>query len=1049
MPSIPFTGRQAEQDFLRKQLQLAREQGTRLVLITTPAGMGKTALVRHFLDSIKDSCVCAEGRGWDNRAAVPYHALREAVLRLPQPSPSRESPYLDVFLEGEGSQETGNLPPDLLFRSLGRFLSQCNRPFCLFLDDLQWADEGTFEWLDFALHELQELPLLLLGACRSEEQENIRPFLSRSEQWIREGRFCRCELGPLSQEEVETLVQQAIPSQDWQEDLADRIWQRSEGIALWAVEEIGAYLEGSSGESAGDALIRYRIECLSKSDRELLNQAAVIGERFSMEPLVAALGKEPLEIAHRLAALSSNGFLLAEEDGYSFVHSRYREALLTLMSPSLRRLYHQRLTEHASHLHPADHTYHLVQAGHAEEGIEALLKQGDNAWELADWRDALRYYQEALWLTWSQPGNSQEMRRAAYERIGDVHLLTVTEPEIARGYYEAALALTQNPREIVSLLCRLVETYAGSPRAIQCLEDAARLVAQVQDKALQTWVQFLQAKINPLPSFSSQRTLYRLGHQLLQQHTLPVPLLNHIRLAHLQLAGEFRDLKAIQNHALALKQIPLQSWTAACHHFSLGGAYHNIGYLSDAKFHMEQAARIFNHLGRSDEAYAAYDNWAGDAIYMGEWAQARSLLQEIFPRAMEGQPLGIFQCMCKTWIYDHHPDGPQWARQQLEALSTHLLGKSLEERPWNIDVPLQELGSAERIFRDIGQKEEFKTLLETFVERLQKAGYKNKAIWCFHNSIERPEVMPVDDVKKWRWTAGSKEGGFSIEKGKVILSTAPHMGFIYLTIPRLMKTVLGDFTLQATVHSGIEVLENVVYCRQQAGTGHTAEKAMGGGGLLVLKDPLNNLRLFAHVREPSEVFFEVRENGQRRTLGRGLLKDNSPVCLRLEKKGTSLWAYAANEGCDWYLCGEIDLPNWERVEVGIYGECLTDLYPLVRRAETRFWNIGLKSSATQPRPVAQDDVLYPRPVVEPDSEFPEIIAESRRMQKLLQQVRQIAKIDSPVLLTGETGTGKELMARALHKLGSRSTGPFIPLNCAAIAPDLLESGHGSKKGQIG
>ena len=136
MHSIPFTGRRAEQNFLRQQLHLAKEQGTRLVLITAPAGMGKTALARHFLDSVKDSCVCAEGRGWDNRAAVPYHALREAVLQLPQTtSPvsqkagNSDFSYLKIFLKEGSSKEIGHLPPDLLFRSLGNLLADCADSF--------------------------------------------------------------------------------------------------------------------------------------------------------------------------------------------------------------------------------------------------------------------------------------------------------------------------------------------------------------------------------------------------------------------------------------------------------------------------------------------------------------------------------------------------------------------------------------------------------------------------------------------------------------------------------------------------------------------------------------------------------------------------------------------------------------------------------------------------------------------------------------------------------------------------------------------------------
>jgi len=68
-----------------------------------------------------------------------------------------------------------------------------------------------------------------------------------------------------------------------------------------------------------------------------------------------------------------------------------------------------------------------------------------------------------------------------------------------------------------------------------------------------------------------------------------------------------------------------------------------------------------------------------------------------------------------------------------------------------------------------------------------------------------------------------------------------------------------------------------------------------------------------------------------------------------------------------------------------------------------------------------------------------IIGRSRRMQDLLAEVDRIADTPVNVLITGETGTGKELIARALHYNGARGEGPFIALNCTAIPETLLES----------
>ncbi len=69
----------------------------------------------------------------------------------------------------------------------------------------------------------------------------------------------------------------------------------------------------------------------------------------------------------------------------------------------------------------------------------------------------------------------------------------------------------------------------------------------------------------------------------------------------------------------------------------------------------------------------------------------------------------------------------------------------------------------------------------------------------------------------------------------------------------------------------------------------------------------------------------------------------------------------------------------------------------------------------------------------------EIVGDSELMQRLREQLRIVAPTNAPVLITGENGTGKELVARALHFYSRRSHQPFVEVNCAAIPEDLIES----------
>jgi len=83
--------------------------------------------------------------------------------------------------------------------------------------------------------------------------------------------------------------------------------------------------------------------------------------------------------------------------------------------------------------------------------------------------------------------------------------------------------------------------------------------------------------------------------------------------------------------------------------------------------------------------------------------------------------------------------------------------------------------------------------------------------------------------------------------------------------------------------------------------------------------------------------------------------------------------------------------------------------------------------------------LYLEDEIRSELNFEEIVGKSEALRYVLNQVETVAPTDSTVLIYGETGTGKELIARALHNLSGRRSGAFVKLNCAAIPTGLLES----------
>jgi len=105
--------------------------------------------------------------------------------------------------------------------------------------------------------------------------------------------------------------------------------------------------------------------------------------------------------------------------------------------------------------------------------------------------------------------------------------------------------------------------------------------------------------------------------------------------------------------------------------------------------------------------------------------------------------------------------------------------------------------------------------------------------------------------------------------------------------------------------------------------------------------------------------------------------------------------------------------------------------------------------AEQERNRLQQQNLYLREEIKSEYNFEEIVGQSAALQKVLKDIDRVAATDASVLIFGETGTGKELVARAIHARSARKDKPLIKVNCAALAPGLVESElFGHEKGSF-
>jgi PAS domain S-box-containing protein len=127
---------------------------------------------------------------------------------------------------------------------------------------------------------------------------------------------------------------------------------------------------------------------------------------------------------------------------------------------------------------------------------------------------------------------------------------------------------------------------------------------------------------------------------------------------------------------------------------------------------------------------------------------------------------------------------------------------------------------------------------------------------------------------------------------------------------------------------------------------------------------------------------------------------------------------------------------------GSFRWCLTRCNP-VRDENGQITRLYLASTDIHDRKSAEERLQLEnvalREEIEKTSMFEEIVGTSRALQTVLSRISKVAPSNSTVLITGETGTGKELVARAIHRRSDRSSGAFVGVNCAAIPRDLIAS----------
>ena len=137
------------------------------------------------------------------------------------------------------------------------------------------------------------------------------------------------------------------------------------------------------------------------------------------------------------------------------------------------------------------------------------------------------------------------------------------------------------------------------------------------------------------------------------------------------------------------------------------------------------------------------------------------------------------------------------------------------------------------------------------------------------------------------------------------------------------------------------------------------------------------------------------------------------------------------------IVGVLSLGSWR--EYAFSQDDVTFLGQIARQVAIAIENAWAFGEVSELKNKLALEKLYLEDEIRSELKFEEIVGKSEALRRVLQEVETVAPTDSTVLIYGETGTGKELIARAVHNLSSRQPNGFVKLNCAAIPTGLLES----------
>ena len=1083
-----FVGRESEMKILSAMLQDVQAGEQRVVLISGESGVGKSKLAEELLgDALIHDFLCLKGSGQEEGGQI-YGAL------------------IDAFQQVKTTDSVGRVP-DLLetdkFSVMERWLQLLKRlrqkqPIVLCLEDIQWLDELTLEFLQYVLRDPELCPLLLCLTCR---WSNMEPLAEEIENFIHSNEFAEAtqiQLENLSQEEVGYLAASMLGERSIPSDALQTLFRETGGQPLFVVEAVralvnadvirqnvfgdwqwGEFPETLLSDDFLEVLYR-RVVTLPAVQQRVLEYVCVFLSDFSFELLAEIWRGDELELLDVLDDLVAEGLITTygdKKERYQFSQDLCRRAIYDRLQNARRRLLHreignaleetedaEELTEElADHFAAAEEQDKALKYTHLA-GKKALEKHAyrqakkrfeavrdwaaDDAFEsqadaidfLCDYVDALRncsQHNRALELLEEAeallPDDRNDLKARILYREGIIHSV-LQQGEIAEEYMLEALRLYRELGDLEGEIQALgglsyLHDVSGRPEeAIACMRreiEKRRALEGPQNKA------FIEGREGQaaLIGFRFEKAKGNLKAAVKKSQQLGF---EHHRIGALNLLvrvyfylGECDLAEAVCHEVIGEWQKRGVIYLEAANFLYLGEVALERRDFAEALEYAEISSERYLETLRRDYVYRAYAIAATAAARMGdtkialEWAEKASEgTQQISGMYTGILPLvycGIGVALAKAGRITEAEEafeqaiecrreskGDHWARALLMAGEFYLERDDVAKAQEYLEVAKQAFTEMEMSY--------FLEKTQVLLDQLSRAEDSHGSdIAMFHRGKDTVSSSEVSvgtlSVDRWNLLYDMSQELTTEHDVKVILDrTLGNLLAVYSAervIVAIKNDTPKDFVVDAVRHHNVE--------------SDDAEELSGSIIRRVIETNEPVLSIDAQTDDRLNRYQSVIDYNIR-----------SVLCVPLfhVKAGVMGALYVDHRGM---------------------GNAFSEVDQTFLQAFANLVGVALVNARMYEQ--LEEKARYLQQEVERRHQLGDLFGQSDAMQAIYYLIESAAKSDIPVLVQGETGTGKELAARAIHYNSTRKNQRFLSQNCAALSPELLQSElFGHKKG---